>query len=50
MDREAWRAAVHGDMTEQLNWTDQHCKLYISLVWYIMNTQAKHKEVYSVQI
>ena len=27
MDREAWRAAVHGghkesDMTEQLNWTD----------------------------
>ena len=49
IDGEAWRAAVHGNTTEQLNWTDQHCKLYISLVWHIMNTQAK-KEVSSVQI
>ena len=22
MGREAWHAAVHGDMTEQLNWTE----------------------------
>ena len=30
MDREAWRAAVHGvtkelDTTGRLNWTEQHC-------------------------
>ena len=30
MDREAWRAAIHGgheesDMTERLNWTELNC-------------------------
>ena len=38
MDREYWRAAVHGlhkesDMTERLNWTDRH-RIYFGLSVY----------------
>ena len=35
MDREAWSAAVHGDTTERLNWTDWwsfHCWFFFFLI------------------
>ena len=39
MDREAWRAAIHGgrkesDMTGQLNWTELNWSTFFHLAWY----------------
>ena len=43
MDREAWRAAVHGiaskksDMTEQLNWTEETVCIILLTLWQEMS-------------
>ena len=41
MDREAWHATVHGDMTEQLNWTESKPQ---------ENIESKDTKTYSRQI
>ena len=41
MDREAWHATVHGDMTEQLNWTENKPQ---------ENIESKDTKTYSRQI